>query len=719
MNRSLPLAIVAFVLSAGLYAQDIKPCGTTEAYMEILNNNPEIKAQREASEKEWAEIDEILHAQGYRNTGKSTGNQKADNINKAQGVIYYIPVVFHILHQNGSENISDAQVYSCIDQVNKDFSSLTADTANTQTPFKGLEADVEIQFRLATIDPNGNCTNGINRYYDPNTNWVKGSTPYNYTWNRTKYYNVYVVKTITSGGQQGIAGYSSFPGTNGASADVTVMLHNYVGNMGTSSPGNSHTFTHENGHFFNLYHIWDCCTSVGTACGTDAVGDTPQTKGYSPGGCPSGTGVQICNAGVSENINNYMDYSYCYTMFTAGQATRMRNTIINNVGNVGRQNLGSASNGIATGITTPQVCVPVPNFHATARTVCPNYVITFSDSSSNARPTSWNWSFPGGTFQNGTTATDSMPKVSYAAAGTYAVSYTATTSAGSAPITKNAYINVLSNVASYNAQFVEGFETTTLPGTDWNVYNGGGNDWTVSSAAAATGTKSTKLDNMTNPAGNVSILESTSFDISGFITPKLSFKYAYKLKATGDNDRLQVLTSTDCGSTWVSRWSRNSTTLANVTPPSTSAFTPTSGQFATYTVNINGVAGSTNVRFRWVFTSDYGGNGVVGNNLFMDDINLWDASLGITGAEELVSLVIYPNPSSGSVTLDMNLAEGHTISVNVTDVLGRSIESIPSKAYATGELSLSIGKEKVYQPGVYFVNMDVDGKQITRKVIIQ
>ncbi len=712
MKKPLSLTLAIVLLSAGLNAQDIKPCGTTEAMQEHYKNHPEEKSAWDAREALYEAQDAEAYKTGY---GKNT-NQK-NGPNQIQAPILYIPVVVHVMHQGGSENISDAQVKDAIRILTRDFRQQNPDTTATVAAFKTLAADVEVEFKLATIDPNGNCTNGIIRHNSPNTVWTSGqSSYYAYTgttagkWNPTKYLNIYTVKSISSGA----AGYTYLPGTFGAGSamDAIVILSTYMGSIGTGSAGTSRALTHEVGHWLNLPHVWGSTNQPGVSCGNEGVSDTPVTEGSNLV-CP----LTDASCGALENVQNYMDYSYCSTMYTAGQSTRMRNCLGSTTS--GRNNLVTTANNSATGITTPQVCAPIANFRATVRTVCPNYVITFSDSSSNASPTSWNWSFPGGTFQNGTTATDSMPKVSYAAAGTYAVSYTATTSAGSAPITKNAYINVLSNVASYNAQFVEGFETTTLPGTDWNVYNGGGNDWTVSSAAAATGTKSTKLDNMTNPAGNVSILESTSFDISGFITPKLSFKYAYKLKATGDNDRLQVLTSTDCGSTWVSRWSRNSTTLANVTPPSTSAFTPTSGQFATYTVNINGVAGSTNVRFRWVFTSDYGGNGVVGNNLFMDDINLWDASLGITGAEELVSLVIYPNPSSGSVTLDMNLAEGHTISVNVTDVLGRSIESIPSKAYATGELSLSIGKEKVYQPGVYFVNMDVDGKQITRKVIIQ
>lgn len=716
MIKALPIALAAFLLTTVAQAQNITPCGTTEAMMEYFNQHPEARAEWEAREDKLTREDAEAYKSGYgRNVQKNGGPEQT------QGTVYIIPVVFHIMHQGGTENITDAQVYNAVSILNRDYRKLNADTASTVATFKGIAADVEIEFRLATVDPNGNCTNGIIRHNSPNTVWQSGTASYYaYTgttagkWNPTKYLNIYTVKSISSGA----AGYTYLPGTfsSGYAMDAIVILSNYVGAIGTGSAGTSRALTHEVGHWLNLSHTWGGTNQPGVSCtGSDGVSDTPTTDGSTS----CNLGKMTCNAGVLENVQNYMDYSYCYTMFTTGQSTRMRNTVINNTGNVGRSNLVSAANLLAVGVTNPQICAPVANFKASARVVCPNYVITFSDSSANAKTTSWTWSFPGGTLQSGSTLNDSMPKVSYAAAGTYAVSYTAATSGGSNSISKNGYITVLSNIASYNTAWTEGFETATLPGADWNVYNAGGVDWAVTSTAAATGVKSTKMDNMNNAPGNVSVLESTSFDISGFISPRLTFKYAYKQKATTNNDRLQVLSSIDCGSTWVARWTRSGSTLANVTPASGTAFTPTPAQFATYTVNINGVAGSNNVRFRFVFTADYGETGSVGNNLYMDDINLFDASAGIASAEEMLDLNIYPNPTAGSISLDMNLAGAHELGIEVTDLLGRPIERVPAKHYGSGELTLVLAKDKEYQPGVYFVNIDLDGKRITRKVLVQ
>lgn len=708
MKRYLHLAISACFVSAFSFAQEAADgCITHKAMNEYFSNHPEAKKAYEAREAVYEQQDAEAAQNGYKaNVANRSG------YNSTQGTVYYIPVVFHILHQYGPENITDLQVQNCVNEMTQRFRKLNADTVNTISTFKGIAKDAEIEFRLATIDPNGNCTNGIVRHVDPHTVWLQGNFSwYTYTWNPTKYLNVYVVQSINGTA----AAYTYLPGTfsTGNSADVVVARYDYVGSTGASQASHGFCITHEVGHWLNLQHTWGNTNNPGVACGNDGVTDTPITDGSN---LVCNLSKQTCTTGVIENVQNYMDYSYCSTMYTAGQVTRMRTAITSTT--AGRNNVISAANLSATGVTSPIICAPVANFHPSARTVCPNYVITFSDSSSNAHPTQWHWNFPGGTLQGGTTVNDSMPKVSYATPGTYAVSYTATTSGGSGTITKNALISVLTNVASYNTNWVESFETASLPGADWSLFNTGGTDWTVSSAAAATGSKSVFIDNMTNAPGNISILESTSFDISSFVTPKLTFKYAYKQKTTSDNDKLQIYSSIDCGTNYISRWSRNSSSLANVTPASTSAFTPTSAQFTTYTVNINGVVGSNNVRFRFIFTADFGGTGSVGNNIFMDDINVFDASLSINLPGEEIDMAIFPNPSSGLININMNLPEKHFIGLNVTDMLGRVVETVPVAEYAAGEATLRIAEKGTYPRGMYFVNFELDGKKFTRKVMI-
>jgi PKD repeat protein len=711
--------MAALALFAGsALAQQIIPCGTDQAMNDLFAKDPEAKAR-------------------YEKIMNGPASQDAKYGNNATNTVYYpldtIPIVFHILHQNGSENIPDATVYQALAEVNSIMQKQNSDTAQVDPYFANIIGRNNIVFKLATKDPNGNCTNGIIRHLDPNTDWSQTSPGYSYSgtsagkWNPTKYLNIYVVKSICQSqpcSQSGgiIVGYTYIPGTLGSGSSADAIVYNY----GFLTGVNARSLAHEIGHWLGLAHTFGSTNSPGTCTsasddflangsfGSGVVDDTPKTPGaFST--CPPST-PNTCDVSNYQNVHNIMDYSSCPRNFTEGQCKRMHNCLGLTIS--GRNNLVTAANKIATGVRFPIICAPIADFHVTQRNACPNTTVTFSDSSANAKVTSWTWSFPGGTLMAGSTLTDSMPKVSYATPGTYPVSYTAATSGGSNSISKNNYMTVLTNTASYNTAWSESFETNPVPGTDWSVTSSPTYDWSITSAAAATGTNSLWLDNTVNTPGTMSILQSTSFDISTFALPKLTLKVAYRQQTSTDNDKFQVLTSTDCGNTWTPRFTRQGSALASVTPASTTPFVPGPTNFTTYTVNINGVFGSPNVRFRFVFSADPTGTGGVGNNIYLDDINLFDASVGINSIEEQVGLNIYPNPTSGVINLELDLSEAHSIGVEVTDVLGRAVESLPAKQFAAGMSQFALAEKRHYQPGVYFVHIEVDGKKITRKVVV-
>jgi photosystem II stability/assembly factor-like uncharacterized protein len=362
--------------------------------------------------------------------------------------------------------------------------------------------------------------------------------------------------------------------------------------------------------------------------------------------------------------------------------------------------------------------IPIPHFHASSQVVCAGSSITFSDSTTNTWVRGWQWDFPGGTLAGGYTLTDSMPKVIYPTPGTYPVSYTASTSAGHASVIKTSYIHVEPATGTYSVTFSEGFETAAVPGTDWSVSNTGGSNWMLTSTAAATGKKSVMINNMTNVPNDTSTLTGPTFNLAAIGSPVLAFSMSYQQKILTNTDKLQVYISTDCGITWVSKWSRSGTALqpVSVSGQSTSSFIPDSMQFTTYTVNINSAALNTNVMFRWVF---YSGAPSVGNNIYLDDINISNAATGIKNIETAIDLNMYPNPSTGNVNIAFNLEEKHLISIQVVDMLGRVVETIPPQVYATGESTIGIGNKTSYQSGVYFVSVNVDGQIISKKVIIQ
>lgn len=225
-----------------------------------------------------------------------------------------IPVVVHIVYNSSTENLSVAQIQSQIDVLTNDFRRLNNDADNTWSQ----AADTEIEFCLATIDPDGNPTDGITRTatgkrsFRTNDDIKKSSKGGKDAWPAGDYMNMWVGDIAN-----GILGYAQFPG-GPAATDGIVVDYAYFGTIGTATApfDLGRTATHEVGHWLNLRHIWG-----DGPCGTDDfVSDTPESDGPNYG---CATGHVSC--GSTDMVENYMDYSddACMNLFTSGQKSRM------------------------------------------------------------------------------------------------------------------------------------------------------------------------------------------------------------------------------------------------------------------------------------------------------------------------------------------------------------------------------------------------------------
>ena len=145
--------------------------------------------------------------------------------------VYTIPVVFHVIHQNGPENISNEQIFDALEVLNRDFRRLNADTSQIVAGFVDLAADIDVEFRLAKRDPNGDCHPGINRIESPLTYEGNNEMKQLIHWPRWSYLNVYVCADAA-----GAAGYTNYPSDWGASTDGIVLKHEYVVASGRATP---------------------------------------------------------------------------------------------------------------------------------------------------------------------------------------------------------------------------------------------------------------------------------------------------------------------------------------------------------------------------------------------------------------------------------------------------------------------------------------------------
>jgi hypothetical protein len=627
---------------------------------------------------------------------------------------YTVPVVFHILHLGGSENISDAQVNDQITILNRDYQRQNADTASVIPTYTNNIANVRFAFQLARIDPNGNCTNGIIRHYTSDANWdANNLSLFTYSWPTTMYLNIYVIKTMNI---QATA-YAFLPGTPiPVGADVIVSLHTQIGSIGTGNPGTtSRVITHEVGHWFNLQHIWGTSNQPGVTCGDDLVTDTPITKGFSV--CTNPNNAIVCTPGIIENMQNYMDYSPCKLMFTNGQATRMLATINSTVN--GRNNISSTPNLLATGITTTApACLPMVGITAPANnTVCVGNSLSLSSFTYNANNTSYSWTANNGATLNSPSSANAS--VTFNTLGNSTVVCTVTNSNGIG--TASIVVTALNGLAQANT-IAESFEAALLP-TNWAVLNATtlNAKWDMTNVAAASGVKSMYVNTENTPNGSVEILETPSMDFLNNPNALFTYKYAYARQSATHGDIYKLQASKDCGGSWIDVYVPSMSSFANGSGGiSNVLFTPTATQWkfhnATPNLNLYNLLSEPNVRLRFYFQEDAAAG--FGNRIYLDDIN-FSIPTGINEWSKAVHFSVSPNPSSGSLKVNFQLSESTQVKWEIVSLTGSVVLLKNEQNFPSGENSIIINETNYLSKGIYFLNTYFNGVRLVRKIVVE
>ncbi len=254
---------------------------------------------------------------------------------------------------------------------------------------------------------------------------------------------------------------------------------------------------------------------------------------------------------------------------------------------------------------------PLANFSATPTSVCPGQTVQFTDLSTFA-PTSWTWSFPGGTPSS---STSQNPAIVYNSVGTYPVTLVASNGAGSGTTTRTSFIYVNGGPL---LPFVEGFVSSTFFPTGWSGLNVGNQTafWKRSATTGHNSTQSAYFDNFNyNIPTERDEMRTMGFNFTGYTSLTMSFDVAYAKYSSSRSDTLEILASTNCGATWSQVYLKGGSNLSTVSSQ-TSAFTPTNGQWRNDLVNITSFAGQSDVIFAFRNRNRHG------NFLWLDNINI-------------------------------------------------------------------------------------------------
>lgn len=291
---------------------------------------------------------------------------------------------------------------------------------------------------------------------------------------------------------------------------------------------------------------------------------------------------------------------------------------------------------------------PTASFTPSSTTICAGQTVSYTNTSSGL-PTSYTWSFPGGTPS---TSTATNPTVTYPTVGTYTVELTATNANGSNTSTQTNMINVVSATGA-SLPVTEGFTGTIFPSANWTIVNLDLGDTTwmknTSVGVAPTAGNSMWFDNYEfSDLGNTDEMRTPKLNLQGFSSATLTFDVAYAAYDATYVDGLEVLISTDCGTTFTSVYLKTGTTVATgnlpTAPATTSLFVPTSSQWRNESINLASYLGQSNVTIGFRNIAGYG------NSLYIDNINISGVAIPIAPIASFTSAPSSPVCAGQTVT---------------------------------------------------------------------
>ncbi len=610
---------------------------------------------------------------------------------------------------------------------------------------------MEIEFKLAEFDPEGNLTTGITRKETSVERWDIGSDmKYDDNdgkdpWLSRDYLNIWIVSRLT---ENGVAGFAqpggSFPGN--ARIDGVVLLHNYTGTIGTASASDlGRTGTHEVGHWLSLHHVWGGFNQgeeePSCLMEDDEVADTPFTFDANFGCNFNRNQCSDENPDFPDMVENYMDYasSSCQGLFTHGQKDRSLAVL-----NTTRSQI-TTSSGIRERGEKDVMLVSVLN-PANGEKSCSNFtpmieVVNFGsgnllyfeiDYSIGGQDYSHQWVASDGGIAPWNSLSDlpkkitvELPEVELSGEETnYTFEVTLKNPNGDDDffVEDNTVSFEIETVnAGIEPLFTESFDFIVFPPIGWSIFNGDNSQhWRFKSSKDAlleVGVGDTECAMMDNFAyeevGEVDELIMRPMDFTGDLGKiSLHFYHAYALMdESSTSDVLSVMISSDCGNTFVPIAHLFAEELVTA-DPSSGPFIPNEGDWQKNSISLSDYI-NTNNHIIIKFSQTRGS----GNNLFIDEVEIRSETTDIDAVISSTAEVrLYPNPTNSSIQLEFEAVETADLQLELIDKMGRQVytETINTQ---NGLNQHRIGLEEL-PSGVYFVKIQ-DGNQVhTKKLMV-
>ena len=267
---------------------------------------------------------------------------------------------------------------------------------------------------------------------------------------------------------------------------------------------------------------------------------------------------------------------------------------------------------------------------------------------------------------------------------------------------------------NFGANFVEGFENNVIldeapanaiadnpDGIRAYVMNQGGTSITYDIGGNGNSANSFRWDFYDIAAGGTSMVIFEEIDLSSVVGAFLDFSYAYA-QYTTENDKLEVLISTNCGQSWTTLFDKEGSALSTV-PAQTGRFYPQANQWSDESINLIPFVGNSDLVIAFKGTSAYG------NSLYFDDVNV-SSSVNTNEAIALEGMKVFPNPASDLVNIQFNLAAAQEMNISISNALGQTVKQVNTGNLNAGQQDFAVNTANL-AAGMYFINF-TDGQNV-------
>lgn len=768
MKRLLSMSIVLLIVSYSYGQSNENYLLNDEGRANLLKAHPEIL---QYEQQLWDEYHNKVRSMYFNKSSfrffyDRLGTTDSSNYSTVTQNVLYIPVVFHVVHNFGKEDVSDSAIYYLLNSVNKILMNQTMDTATVIPIFKPFIGTPDIQLKLATIDPNGNPTRGITRdvsyltYNDGNQSEFRN-------WDHTKYLNITMVNIDEQSAERAF------------NPPLAIAYPDYDGIILDTYTFDPYTFVYYLGVYLNLSNTFGSINFP--YCGDDGIDDTPPTLLHTGTSCstilydttcvrsyyntvlngqlnyykvyPNFPTADTVDYPDTANTQNFMCYNGCPANFTKLQVVMMHTTLNSSV--AGRNNLVKKSNLVSAGVfqADSTTLTPFPDLKPVADFVsrfpplagsgraafCHVHSnITFVNESYNDTLDATTWTFPSNSPTISSSSQFTNVVNQFATPGWATVKLKVHSNTGTDSITKSDMLYIADS-ASFDpiaAHYYEDFNPNGTRFVQYPIFDyfKSGYSWKFINYTGAYDNYCYRFSNYdkrntfpevyyNTPNGAYGEFYTPAFDLSAYPVGNLNLNFysAGAWRTSNPNlmkDSLIIEYSVN-GYNWSNLTKITGIALGN-NGLHNEEYIPASildWKLNSINVPVNIRVNTVYFRFRYDCHADSSLYGFgTGNNYYLDRLHFSTNPLGtseIQIAENEMMLV--PNPTSESTTLAFNTNE-KMVTVSITDVTGRTLYK-ELLSTIKGMNYLPITTKAIANPGIYMVTIQAPGSIFTKKLV--